>query len=134
MGKCAAKVRELIEAIADDAWCAPPLLPEQARELWACIWDESSTGVVGSTYVAPATIRALRDEATNSDCWWIWTRKGAPMWMPLKVAAAKLRTEPVAMDDAAALAELDRLHDGLSGDARRAVEWAIAKFGLVEKE
>lgn len=127
MSKKPGQVREMIEAIAEDAWCAPPLLPEQARELWACVWGDVG-GALGCTYVPAVRCLKLQAAANESGCWWIWTSKGEAMYLTLSLARARFSGEVVPMDEATALSALESMRDTSSGDDRRALEWAIARL------
>lgn len=126
MGK-AAKVRELILSIAEDAWCSPPLLPDQGRGLWVCIWDEYG-GALGSTFVPSTRCFELQQAAIDGACWWAWTSKGEAIYLPLSAARARFSGEVDPFDDTTALSTLESMRDTSSGDERRALEWAIAKI------
>lgn len=128
MGRKAAKVREMIEAIAEDAWCSPPLLLEQRQELWACIWGAESTGELGSTFVVPARRRELRDAAESAGCWWTWTRTGEAMYLPLKVARSRFATDAQPPIGDRVVQSLEALRERLSGDDRMVVEQAIERL------
>lgn len=126
MGK-AAQVRELILSIAEDAWCSPPLLPEQARELWVCVWGDYS-GAVGATFVPSVRRLELQAAAVDAGCWWAWTRNGDEIYLPLTAAAARFAVKDEPLDDTTALSTLESMRDTSSGDERRALEWAIARL------
>lgn len=128
MGKKAAKVRELIEDIAEDAWGMAPSAQPQAEELWDCIWGCESTSVVGSTFVPLWRRQELRVAAEAAGCWWSWTSTGEPMYLPLKAAAAKFGRALDPMGATAVMSRLRAMRDASSGDDRRALEWALTRL------
>lgn len=127
MGKKAAKVRELIESISEDAWLTPPLLQSLAEDLWACIWGDS-TGELGSTLVTPDTRSRLQRAARAAGCWWVWTAKGEPRYVPLSVAERQLARVVRPLEQDEALRGLETLAGRLAGADREVVEWAIGRL------
>lgn len=127
MNEKPSKVRESIEDISEDAWQSRSLLPDQAKELWACVWSEHD-GALGCTYVPLIRRQHLREAAMHAGCWWVWTRNGEAMYLTLSAARAMFSGEVVSMNESTALATLESMRDTSSGEDRRALEWAIAKI------
>jgi hypothetical protein len=113
-----------LEAITTDAWCSAPT-PEQAKELWRCIWD-GGDDLLGYTLVPEPTRLRVRSLAEAADSWWCWTVAGDPFVVTLAGAQAMFRDDVPEMSADAAAEYLRELSAKLDDVGKRAVGKAIA--------
>lgn len=116
-------LRDMIESVSEDAWCTVPAINDQAQQLWSCVWSDSESAVLGSTFVTPATRTRIRSLATESGCWWVWGARGESRMMALPLAYATFGVEQLEpMDTTTAISVLRDLQPALDNEGQRAID------------
>lgn len=116
-----------LQTIVSAAWGTAPT-PDQARELWRCIWevdDSIACEVLGDAMVVRPMRLKIRALAESSDRWWLWTLAGKPFAVRLAGAQAMFREDEPAMSDEAAADYLRGLRESLDRVGKMAIDRAL---------